>query len=274
MDSLHLGAGRRGFISIDRPEKRKLRKFTLYEDGNETTEYSGCTAELTLFNGFTSAKTYMGSVSNSMLTVTINNSAPSDSGLYIYELNLYKNIDEDSSSVVADSSSSASGDSSSSASSIDELFEGWIEIFFSRSKKDAKVFRTSYVKNTLDYYLVESNTSYLSTDDFKNRIIAEAYNDAVEEWNSHSDANAKTYTTISFPYESQVKEGVLGFALQHMAMALQRERMPAQSGGVSLDDKQRADFYLQQAQPLIARYRDWVAFKLERLNLLRGFGTI
>jgi len=96
---------------------------------------------------------------------------------------------------------------------------------------------------------------------------------AVEIWNESVPESNYTYTQISFPFKSNWMEGILGEILHTKAMNLVRNRMPAQAGGIVIDDKARAEVYLALSKDYRDRYKLWCLNTKSALNLENLYGS-
>ena len=214
----------------------------LTNDG-EFEDLDGASCTLRLYNARQLVKEYDGTITGNTLTITISEDVPEDPGLYVLEL-------------IADT----------------EVYEGWVENLKSPNERSREVLTTTDVLRNLQTHATGMAAQSISIDDFSSWMVAQAMQFAVELWNSA--ANTEEYTVQSFPYLSKYREGVLGYLFQFAGMALSKERMPTQDGGIALDDKIRADYYNQTAERLLFVYRDWVSHQQYKESLLNGFGVI
>jgi hypothetical protein len=97
---------------------------------------------------------------------------------------------------------------------------------------------------------------------------------AVGMWNESDPINSTfTYTQITFPYKENLIDGVLGELLHMAALNLSRNRMPSVAGGITVDDKQRAELYLQLSNQYRNKYKDWMVGKKGALNIDSMYGA-
>lgn len=211
----------------------------LDQSGHKCEDFDGQTGTLSLYEEFTEKQSYDVSVSGSEMTVTLGSVLPDYMGLYTAELILGE-----------------------------YGVRGWIEVQKRMSEQTDYVVTVSEIAKYLGRYVTGG---YLSSEDFENWMLAQSLETAVTEWNEVP--GTKEYTLPASRYIPKIRDGAVGFALQVAGTALQRERMPVETGEMSVDDKNRAEFYLQQGQKLIGRFRDWASFQGEREMIKDGFGV-
>lgn len=227
------------FFNIDPSDEEDIEINLLDTDGSAYSDLDGDFGTLTVYSGSTSLKTYDATVSGSVLTVATSGDLPDTSGIFTAELSL---------------SQCFSG--------------GWVEIIKSVSEDSTSRISISYISRNLGRYVTGSFV--LSSDDFEDWMLAQACYMAVQEWNETE--GTQEYTPDSFPDISKLRDGSVGFAMITAGSALQRERMPNDTGDISVDDKQRAGFYIEQGNMLVTRFRDWASYKGEQELIKRGFG--
>jgi len=113
----------------------------------------------------------------------------------------------------------------------------------------------------------------LDDEEWSDSQIVMAIIRAVEIWNESVPASNFTYTQISFPFKSEWKNGILGELLHASALNLVRNRMPSDTGGVKIDDKQRADIYLKLAVDYRHQYKAWCMHTKSAMNMETMYGS-
>lgn len=211
------------------------------QNGHEDDSFDGKSGTLTLYDWLTEVKSWDVSVSGSVMIVAVNSEFPDTMGLYPVEL------------IIGESG-----------------IRGWTEIKLTRAQQGRELLTIEELARYIGRYALGAGSGYISENDFENWMLAQACDFALQEWND--TPGTTVYSMIAFPHKNKLRDGAAGFAFKLAATALQRERMPAESGGVSTDDKARADYYMQEAERLVIRFRVWSAYQGERDLLKGGWG--
>lgn len=215
----------------------------LVTNNGEYEELDGESVVVRLYTYLQLEKEYNGSITGNVLTITVSEDVPDQAGIYVVE-------------IIHDT----------------DVYTGWAEILKSPSELSRKILTTQDVLRHLQVYASGDNASVISTDDFQDWMVAESMELAVQDWNEA--ANKIQYTIRSFPYIAGYRDGTVAHMFTRVGMGLNKERMPAQSGGISLDEKARGDFYTRTGQQLMLRYHDWISTKQQQQELLQGFGVV
>jgi hypothetical protein len=117
--------------------------------------------------------------------------------------------------------------------------------------------------------------------EFSNTEIAWAIRRPVDFWNEIPPPLNPTYTAASFPYRYHWIYGVIGELMNIAAINYERNRLQYAAANLSVDDKDKANFYKQSAEGYLAQYRQWVLQTKKALNMnlaynstaLRSFGN-
>lgn len=89
---------------------------------------------------------------------------------------------------------------------------------------------------------------------------------AVRIWNESQPPIELTYTTNDYPYTQQWLTGIVGLLYSVRAKAFLRNQLPYQAAGVSVDDQNKWQQYLQVSQQMLEEYKDWVKRKKTQIN--------
>lgn len=233
--------GDRFFLSLGPVAPSQTAVTLVDQNGKEDDSFDGQSGTLTVYDWLTEVKAWDVTVTGSEMTIEVGSDFPDTMGLYPVEV------------IIEESG-----------------IRGWVEIRFTRSEQGREVLTVGELSKYIGRYAPGEGSSRISENDFENWMLAQAYDFALQEWN---DTRGTTvYSLISFPHKNKLRDGAAGFAFKLAATALQRERMPAASGGVKMDDKVRADFYLKEAEKLVTRFRIWSAYQGETALLKRGWG--
>lgn len=230
------------FISLG-PVPPSTATVTLIDrNGNKDDSFDQETGTLSVYDWLDQVKSWDVSVSGSEMTVQVDQDFPDRMGLYHSEL------------IIGETG-----------------IRGWTEVRLTRDKQSRELLTVEELARYIGRYALGAGSGYISENDFQNWMLAQAYDLAVQEWND--TPGTAVHSLISFPHKAKLRDGAAGFAFKLASTALQRERMPAEAGGVSTDDKKRADYYMQEAEKLVARFRDWISYQGEREMLKNGWGV-
>lgn len=111
--------------------------------------------------------------------------------------------------------------------------------------------------------------------EFKDAEIAAAIRRAVDLWNGTTPMlRAHTYTTVTFPWKfrSQWIDATIGFLKIMASDWYERNHLPYQAGGVSIDDRNKFQGYRQDGYARIQKYEAWMKDAKVQLNMQGGWG--
>jgi hypothetical protein len=109
--------------------------------------------------------------------------------------------------------------------------------------------------------------------EFSDTEIAWAIRRPVEFWNEQPPPLRPCYTPANFPYRYNWTVGVIGELLRIAGPHYERNRLRYSAGGLSVDDKDKASFYINLGDRYIQEYRDWVLRKKYSINVGSAFGS-
>lgn len=110
--------------------------------------------------------------------------------------------------------------------------------------------------------------------EFSDSLICYSIEHAIETWNDlPPPAEELTYTQITFPFHTEIHDGVEGFLLQFKGRNLVRNRIQTNAAGLQYDDRQRGELYIKLGQEYEARYKEVCLARKQRLNLASFIGT-
>lgn len=101
-----------------------------------------------------------------------------------------------------------------------------------------------------------SEDNFLIDDtEFSDGLIIQSVLKSVSVWNSTPPEDGNyTYTQVTFPDQSLLEDGINGYILKSVALNLTRNRLASNTGGISVDDKQRADPYMKLSEMYLDRF--------------------
>lgn len=108
--------------------------------------------------------------------------------------------------------------------------------------------------------------------EFSDTEIAWAIRRPVEYWNEQPPPLRPCYTPANFPYRYNWTIGVIGELLRIAGPHYERNRLRYSAGGLSVDDKDKANFYTNLGNSYIQEYREWVQRKKYSINVGQAFG--
>lgn len=109
----------------------------------------------------------------------------------------------------------------------------------------------------------------LGAQEFSDTLIAKSILAAVRCWNE-TPPSETTYTQITFPYHTQLLDGVLWKLYESKALNLERNRLRLTAGGVDHDDKDRVGTYRQAASAYAQTFKSWVVER-KSVQAIGGF---
>jgi hypothetical protein len=88
----------------------------------------------------------------------------------------------------------------------------------------------------------------------------------IGEFNEAPPPLTQQYNTTTFPFKWNWLKASQGYLLQIAALWYMRVHLPYQAGGLSIDDKNKADVYWRTSQQLLQEWKQWVQFKKVQMN--------
>lgn len=111
----------------------------------------------------------------------------------------------------------------------------------------------------------------LDTTEFKSAEIAWALRRPVDYWNEALPPLGTNYSPMTFPYRYNYLEAVIGELLVMAALNYQRNHLSYAAGGVTVDDKAKAQGYMQAGEQRRQEYKKWVRLQKMSLNAGQAF---
>jgi hypothetical protein len=127
------------------------------------------------------------------------------------------------------------------------------------------------VRNKLKDRSPDDN-SFLDDLEFSDSEIANAIFDAVEYWNT-TTPNVNVYSPTTFPFTEIWMYGTLYELYRTAYMNLTRNRLSTNAGGMTYDDKQRADAYAKLSEMYEQEFKKGVAAKKREINCNAWIGV-
>lgn len=119
------------------------------------------------------------------------------------------------------------------------------------------------------------DNEFLDDVEFRDDEIAYAIRRVVDLWNEEAPAIAGSmYTTTTFPYRFHGVDAACGELMRMKGLQLARNRMPFSTGSGKVDDKARADLYIQLGNSILQEYKQWMRREKYRLNANNIYGGV
>jgi len=110
--------------------------------------------------------------------------------------------------------------------------------------------------------------------EFQDGDIIFAIRRPIDWWNETAPSGIPTYSYVTFPYRYHWTDAVIGELLKMSAYQLSRNRIQLNAGGITTDDKARADLYLKLGTEMIGAFKQWAISRMSRQNLENWGGYV
>lgn len=97
---------------------------------------------------------------------------------------------------------------------------------------------------------------------------------AISDWNDMAPALHDNMTICNFPYKSKLCVGAIGHLLTMAAYRYLRNQMRHSNAGLTYDDQDKGQLYMQLGQANKQQWTSWVQTKKTQLNMQQCMGTI
>lgn len=109
--------------------------------------------------------------------------------------------------------------------------------------------------------------------EFTSDRIQTAIKFVLSEWNETPPV-INVFTESNFPYKTTLLYGVVGFLFRGEAAFQERNHLPYQSGGLSVDDSNKSNAYIQFANMFDNKFQNLMQRQKVQENLNRGWRTV
>ena len=114
----------------------------------------------------------------------------------------------------------------------------------------------------------------LDEHEYKDSEIVAAINRGVDTWNTEPPFMSRhMYTPLNFPFRGPWIQVTVGYLMSIAAHWYLRNHLPYQAAGLSVDDKNKYQFYRQEAKERIDGYRNWVKEAKLQMNTQQMWGS-
>jgi len=110
--------------------------------------------------------------------------------------------------------------------------------------------------------------------EFQDGDIMYAIKRPIDWWNETVPSGVPTYSYSTFPFRYHWTDAVIGELLRIAGLQLSRNRLQLNGGGITTDDKARAEVYLNLGNKLISEFKIWGCSRMKRENLEKFTGYV
>lgn len=127
------------------------------------------------------------------------------------------------------------------------------------------------VRMALMDYSAEANV-LLNDLEFSDVQIISAMKRPIREWNE-TPPDIRTYNFNNFPWHEAWLKATCAYLLESAAYKYNRNALPHNASGLTLDPNNKGNLYLNTAIALRAEWKSWVAAKKTEINMMDCWGT-
>ena len=109
---------------------------------------------------------------------------------------------------------------------------------------------------------------------FSDIVIARCMDRAVQDWNQMPPQLSRDLSVSNFPFKSNLCTGASGYLFRMAGYRYTRNQMRHSNAGLTLDDNDKGQLYMQMAQAALQQWKAWVQAKKSQLNMLQCMGSI
>lgn len=129
----------------------------------------------------------------------------------------------------------------------------------------------SDVRMALMDYSPEANT-LLDDLEFSDVQIISAMKRPIREWNE-TPPDIKTYNFNNFPFQEAWLKATCSYLLEAAAHRYNRNAIPHNASGLSMDPNDKGNLYLNTAMALRQEWKAWIAAKKTEMNMMSCWGA-
>lgn len=148
-----------------------------------------------------------------------------------------------------------------------------IQAGFSGNSSSNKPITISQVRTAIYDTCAQQNV-LLDDLQFSDIQIVYSIQRAIDDWNDMSPALFDSMTICNFPYRSKLCVGAIGHLFTMASFRYLRNAMRHSNAGLTYDDQDKGQLYMQIAQANKAQWTSWVQTKKTQLNMQQCMGTI
>lgn len=114
----------------------------------------------------------------------------------------------------------------------------------------------------------------IDTMEFDGAELAACITRPIDEFNSMPPPLNTQYNTSNFPYRSPWLDAICGHLFMMAAHHYRRNHLPYSAAGISIDDKNKEQNYMQAAMLFKQKWETWAKYKKVQLNMEAGIGDL
>ena len=84
---------------------------------------------------------------------------------------------------------------------------------------------------------------------------------AVQDWNEMPPEISKEFSVSNFPFKSNLCTGASGYLFRMASYRYTRNQMRHSNAGLTYDDNDKGQMYMQLAQNALQEWKNWVQVK-------------
>jgi hypothetical protein len=213
---------------------------------------------------------------NGVVRINIPARVVSAPGLLVAELIVDRLVDAgaaSSSSSSAESSSSAGGSTSTGSREVIARIKLYVEIAENIAHMDKALTALSIAEIRIAMRDRCPEANFLIDDvEFSNEEIAFCIRRPVDYWNE-TPPPLRVFTPGNFPFRYHWCEATIAQLLRIGAIWYSRNHLTYQAAGVSVNDKDKSNEYMQIHQQIWGEYKNWVLLQKKSMNLDQMYAT-
>jgi hypothetical protein len=214
---------------------------------------------------------------NNRLKIQLKDCQLTRAGIFLAEFVLFKS----KSAPLDDSSESGSFYNCSNSSGFPQDLEVWgrypAYLMVAESLAENRVRSNGLTIAEIRYAMMDRcavDNYLLDNVEFDDSIIMWAMRRPIDKWNETRPILRRyTYTPANFPWRYYWVNGVMAELLKAAARNYSRNNLRYQGGGISINDKDKAQEYMAFGRELEAQYDDWIESTKLALNASQAWGT-
>lgn len=109
---------------------------------------------------------------------------------------------------------------------------------------------------------------------FSDIVIARCMDKAVQDWNQMPPALSRPFSVSTFPFRSNLCTGASGYLFRMASYRYMRNQMRHANAGLTVDDNDKGQMYIQLAQNALQEWKNFVQTKKTQLNMMECMGSI
>ena len=206
------------------------------------------------------------------VTVTLTEDQLHAAGLFLGEYVVFLTTPETSSSSSMPSSSSSAPAEEVVPDKVVARFPCYIEVAESLQTSNMSVGLSIAEIRLVMRDRCPADNFLLDRVEFSDTEIAYAIRDPIDMWNDTPPPLSPRYTVNNFPYRYYWADAAVGTLLSIAGHNYERNRLQYAAGNLSVDDKDKAEYYTKTGRAMINDYRVWMLNTKKALNMTLAYG--